>query len=134
MQLTLIGTLGKMLGLALLAGLALAAAISVAPAQNDQRSFGEPRPEASEADRKIFADGLKQFSRAWDEQDGVGERFNEHRCLGCHSVPTPGGSGSAANPFVLVSKEISGAGGGHVFQRFRRTANGVRELAGPPGA
>src|SRR5204862_5922657 len=36
--------------------------------------------------------------------------------------------------FVLVSKEISGAGGGHVFQRFRRTANGVAELPAPSGA
>src|SRR5207248_11003343 len=52
----------------------------------------------------------------------------------CQSVPVPGGSGSAANTFVLVSKDISDMGGGHVFQRLQRTANGVAELAAPSGA
>jgi CxxC motif-containing protein (DUF1111 family) len=119
------------LGLTLFTGLV---AVDVAPAQSDQRSFGEPREEATEADRKIFAYGLQQFSRSWDERDGVGERFNEHSCVGCHSVPMPGGSGSAANTFVLVSKDISDALGGHVFQRLQRTADGITELPAPSGA
>jgi CxxC motif-containing protein (DUF1111 family) len=46
----------------------------------------------------------------------------------------PGGSGSAANTFVLVSKDISDAAGGHVFRRLQRTANGVAELPAPSGA
>src|SRR4029077_19771779 len=106
----------------------------VAPAQGDHRSFGEPRAEATDADRKIFANGLQQFSRTWDEHDGVGERFNEHSCLGCHSVPAAGGSGTAANTFVLVSKDIADATGGHVFQRLQRTAGGIAELPTPSGA
>jgi CxxC motif-containing protein (DUF1111 family) len=119
--------------LASLAALALMALIGVAAAQSDERVFGEPRTEATEADRKIFEDGLKQFSRAWDAHDGVGARFNEHSCLGCHSVPKPGGSGTAASTFVIVSKSIADAGGGHVFQ-LQRSSNGVDELAAPAGA
>ena len=124
---------GWTLGLALLLAV-IAGAIGVAPAQTDQRSFGEPCSEATGADRAIFANGLRQFSRTWDEHDGVGERFNEHSCVGCHSVPVPGGSGTAANTFVLVSKGISDAAGGHVFQRLQRTADGVTELPAPSGA
>jgi len=103
-------------------------------AETNQRVFGEPRVEATEADRAIFANGLRQFSRAWDARDGVSERFNEHSCLACHSVPVPGGSGAAASAFVLVSKDIADATGGHVFRRFQRTADGVTELPAPSGA
>jgi CxxC motif-containing protein (DUF1111 family) len=124
----------RALGLTLFAGLVAGVAVGVAPAQNDHRSFGEPRAEATDADRKIFANGLQQFSRTWDEHDGVGERFNEHSCVGCHSVPAAGGSGAAANTFVLVSKDIADAAGGHVFQRLQRTASGITELPPPSGA
>src|SRR5438874_12112630 len=120
--------------LVLLVGVAASTAISFAAAQSAGPGFGEPRAEATAADRKIFADGLKQFSRAWDAHDGVGARFNEHSCLGCHSVPKPGGSGTAANTFVIVSKSIADTGGGHVFQRLQRTASGIDELAAPAGA
>jgi len=57
----------KIISLALLASVMAGAAISVAPAQTDYRSVGQPRTDATEADRKIFAAGLRQFSRAWDE-------------------------------------------------------------------
>jgi CxxC motif-containing protein (DUF1111 family) len=124
----------KFLGLALLAGLAASATITLALAQNGDRVFGGPRLEATEADRKIFTDGLNQFSRAWDAHDGVGARFNEHSCLGCHSAPTAGGSGIVANTFVVVSKSIADVGGGHVFQRLQRTADGVVEIAAPAGS
>ncbi len=120
--------------LVLLVGVAGSTAISIAAAQSEGPGLGGPRAEATEADRKIFQDGLKQFSRAWDAHDGVGMRFNEHSCLGCHSVPKPGGSGTAANTFVIVSKSIADAGGGHVFQRLQRTSNGIDELAAPAGA
>jgi CxxC motif-containing protein (DUF1111 family) len=121
--------------LALLTGVVAAAtAIGVAVAQTGNHGFGEPRTEATEADRKIFTDGLKQFSRSWDEHDGVGMRFNEHSCVGCHSVPAAGGSGTAANTFVVVSKTIADSGGGHVFQRLQRTADGIVEVAAPAGA
>src|SRR5437899_706313 len=126
--------LGRIFGLLLLAGLAVAMAVRVAPAQTDQGLLGEPRAEATEIDRKIFIDGRRQFSRAWDEHDGVGDRFNETSCVGCHSVPVPGGSGSAANTFVVVSNDIADAGGGHVFQRLQRTASNVTELLPPPGS
>jgi CxxC motif-containing protein (DUF1111 family) len=126
--------LGGIFGLLLFAGLAAGAAISIAPAQTDYGLLGEPRAEATEVDRKIFMDGRRQFSRAWDEHDGVGDRFNEHSCVGCHSVPVPGGSGSAANTFVVVSSDIADAGGGHVFQRLQRTASIVTELPAPPGS
>src|SRR5216110_573666 len=126
--------LPRTLGLVLLAGLAAGAAIGIAAAQSDRRLFGEPRAEATDADRAIFANGLRQFSRAWDERDGVGDRFNEHSCLGCHSMPVAGGSGAATNTFVLVSKDISDAAGSHVFRRFQRTASGIAELPAPSGA
>src|SRR5947208_15600225 len=103
--------LAQALGLTLLAGLLAGIAIGVAPAQTDRRSFGEPRAEATETDRAIFANGLRQFSRAWDEHDGVGECLHVHSCLGCHSVPAPGRSGSAASTFVLVLQAISDAAG-----------------------
>jgi CxxC motif-containing protein (DUF1111 family) len=125
--------LARIFGLLSLIGLA-GAAVSVAPAQTDYVSLGEPRAEATDVDRKIFMDGRRQFSRAWDESDGVGDRFNEHSCVACHSVPTPGGSGLAANTFVVVSKDISDAGGGHVFQRLQRTASSVTELSAPLGS
>jgi len=57
---------GRAFGRTLLAGLMAGAAVGVAPAQGDHRSFGEPRAEATDADRKIFANGLQQFSRTWD--------------------------------------------------------------------
>jgi CxxC motif-containing protein (DUF1111 family) len=119
---------------ALVIGTLAAALINLALAQTPERRFGEPRAEATEADRKIFGDGLKQFSRAWDAHDGVGARFNEHSCIGCHSVPAVGGSGTAANTFVVVSKSIADPGGGHVFQRMQRTADGIVEVAAPSGA
>lgn len=121
----------RLLCLALLGGVAIASPIAVA---DDLPSFGGPRPEASEVERKIFADGLHQFSRTWEEADGVGERFNEHSCLGCHSAPTAGGSGIAPNTFVLVTGSIDDGNGGHVFQRFHRTADAVTELPAPAGA
>jgi CxxC motif-containing protein (DUF1111 family) len=126
--------LARTLVLALLVGLVAVAAISLAPAQTDQGLLGEPRAEATEVDRKIFMDGRRQFSRAWDESDGVGDRFNEHSCVGCHSVPMPGGSGLAANTFVAVTTNISDAAGGHVFQRLQRTPGSVIELPAPPGS
>src|SRR3981189_656424 len=95
----------RTLGLTLLlAGLVAGVAVGVAPAQSDQRSCGEPRAEATEGDRKIFAYGLQQFSRSWDEHDGVGERFNEHSCVGGHSGPMPGGSGSGGDTFFTGSE------------------------------
>ena len=128
----------RRLGLALLAGIAAGTTIGVAAAQTvvqtDRGVFGEPRAEASEIERKIFQDGLRQFSRAWDESDGVGKRFNAHSCLGCHSAPAAGGSGIKPDTFVLVSSDISDAGGGHVFHRFQRTEDGVIELPAPVGA
>jgi CxxC motif-containing protein (DUF1111 family) len=126
--------LARIFGLALLAGLVVGAAISIAPAQTDQGLLGEPRAEATAVDRKIFMDGRRQFSRAWDESDGVGDRFNEHSCVACHSVPMPGGSGLAVNTFVVVSNDIADAGGGHVFQRLQRTASSVTELPAPLGS
>jgi CxxC motif-containing protein (DUF1111 family) len=126
--------LARIFGVSLLVAPVAAAAISVAPAQTDYGLLGEPRAEATEVDRKIFMDGRRQFSRAWGEHDGVGDRFNEHSCVGCHSVPVPGGSGSAANTFVVVSNDIADAGGGHVFQRLQRTAGNVTELPAPPGS
>jgi CxxC motif-containing protein (DUF1111 family) len=122
------------LGLASLVSLIVLAAAGVAAAESDRRAFGEPRAEATEADRTIFANGLRQFSRTWDERDGIGDRFNEHSCLGCHSMPVAGGSGAAANTFVLVSKDISDGAGGHVFRRLQRTASGIGELPAPSGA
>jgi CxxC motif-containing protein (DUF1111 family) len=124
----------RRLGLALLVGIAAGTAIGVAAAENERGAFGEPRAEAGEIERKIFRDGLQQFSRAWDENDGVGERFNAHSCLGCHSAPAAGGSGIKADTFVLVSNDISDAGGGHFFRRFQRTEDGVIELPAPLGA
>ena len=121
-------------GLALMITALFVAGAGVALAQTRERVFGEPRLEATEADRKIFTDGLNQFSRAWDAHDGVGARFNEHSCFGCHSAPAAGGSGTAANTFVAVSKSIADAGGGHVFQRLQRTSDGIVEIAAPPGS
>jgi CxxC motif-containing protein (DUF1111 family) len=111
-----------------------AALINLATAQTADRVFGEPRAEATEADRKIFVDGLAQFSRAWDEHDGVGARFNEHSCIGCHATPAAGGSGTKPNMFVVVANDISDSSGGHVFQRLRHTADGETELPAPAGA
>lgn len=121
-------------GVLLPAGIAAGLAINVAAAESDRASFGEPRSEATAIERKIFQDGLRQFSRAWDESDGAGERFNEHSCRGCHATPAAGGSGIKPESFVLVAKEISDAGGGHVFQRLQRTGDGIVELAAPAGA
>src|SRR5580704_6082307 len=126
--------LARVFGLLLLAGLVAGAAVSVAPAQTDYGLLGEPRAEATEIDRKIFLDGRRQFSRTWDEHDGVGDRFNEHSCVGCHSVPAAGGSGITPNTFVVVSNDISDPSGGHVFQRLQRSGGGVTELPAPPGA
>jgi CxxC motif-containing protein (DUF1111 family) len=121
-------------GVLLAASLAVAGTVSIAAEQTESMVFGQPRAEATEADRKIFSDGLTQFSRTWDEHDGVGARFNEHSCLGCHSMPAAGGSGTAPNMFVVMSKDSADSGGGHVFQRMERTAAGIAELTPPSGS
>src|SRR5437764_11018949 len=121
-------------GLALIISALLAAGVSVALAQSGDRVFGEPRAEATAADRKIFEDGLKQFSRAWDAHDGVGARLNEQSCLGCHSVPKPGGRGTAANAFVIVSKTIADPGVGHGSQGLQLTVVGVIDMDASQGA
>src|SRR5690242_9305773 len=100
-------TLVRLLYVPLLACLIASAAFALAPAQTVHGFFGQPRAEASDAERTIFTNGLRQFSRTWDEREGIGERFNERSCLGCHSVPAPGGSGIAPNTFVVVSNEIT---------------------------
>jgi CxxC motif-containing protein (DUF1111 family) len=123
-----------LLGLTLLAGIAAAAGIGVAAAENAHGGFGEPRAEAGDIERKMFQDGLRQFSRGWDEIDGVGERFNAQSCVGCHSAPAAGGSGIKADTFVLVANSIVDVGGGHVFRRFQRTESGIIELPPPGGA
>ncbi|HEX6440599.1 MAG TPA: di-heme oxidoredictase family protein [Stellaceae bacterium] len=122
------------LGFGSLGVIAAGLVIGVAAAQAITPGLGGPRPEASEVERKIFADGLRQFSRAWEEADGVGERFNEHSCLGCHSAPAAGGSGVAPNTFVLVAGSVDDGNGGHVFRRLHRTADAVTELLPPAGA
>jgi len=121
----------RLLGLALLGGLAITGPIALA---GDLPALGEPRTEATVIERKIFGDGLRQFSHAWDEADGVGQRFNEHSCLGCHSVPAAGGSGVMPNTFVLVAGSIEEGSGGHVFRRFHRTPDGIIEPPPPAGA
>ena len=120
----------RLLGLALLGGSILAAAAQ----PGDLPTFGGPRAEATAIERKIFADGLHQFSRAWDEADGVGQHFNERSCLGCHSQPAAGGSGVAPNTFVLVAGNIDDGNGGHVFRRFHKTPEGITELPLPAAA
>src|SRR3954464_6340109 len=115
----------RLLGFVLLAGVVAGPAVGVAAAEDVRSGFGEPRAGASEIERKIFRDGLRQFSRTWDENDGIGERFNAHSCLGCHAAPAPGGSGLKADSFVLVANSIADASGGHVFRRFQRTESGV---------
>ena len=96
-------------------------AISVAPAETEQGLFADPRAEVAEAYRKIFMNGLRQFSQAWDERDGVSNRFNKHSAL---AVIRHRGQAAAANTFVVVSNDISDVEGGDVFQRFQRTPTG----------
>jgi CxxC motif-containing protein (DUF1111 family) len=61
--------------------------------------------------RDFFNDGLGRFQEVETiTGNGLGPRFNFNQCSGCHSQPTVGGTGPAANPqFTAISKGIASA-------------------------
>ena len=58
----------------------------------------------------FFDNGLSRFqNQEAVAGNGLGPRFNFNQCSGCHSQPTIGGSGPAANPqFTAVATGIAG--------------------------
>ena len=81
--------------------------------------------------KDFFSDGLDRFQEIETiAGNGFGPRFNFNQCSGCHSQPTIGGSGPAANPqFTAISKGI--ASGQDAMPSFI-TANGpTREARFP---
>ena len=118
----------------LLAALCAAAAAPAATHSETYGYFGEPLRNVSVSDWSDFQVGLREFSHVWTAEDGVGERYNEHSCIGCHAIPMPGGSGITSHTFVWFSPYIHDDEGGHAFRRLRRSQAGEIELQPPPGA
>jgi CxxC motif-containing protein (DUF1111 family) len=80
---------------------------------------------------EFFEDGLDRFQEVDGVGDGLGPRFNLDSCAGCHSQPTVGGTGPAANPeFTVITRGIA-SGATNTVPAFI-TANGpTREARFP---
>ena len=72
--------------------------------------------------------GASLFNRVWTSADGLGPLLNAQSCAACHVHPTPGGTSTKRETFVLVSPESHDPSGGRVFQMFRMGPNGLMTL------
>jgi CxxC motif-containing protein (DUF1111 family) len=61
---------------------------------------GEPLPNLPAGMLNAFHEGRRRFTTAETPATGLGPVFNDRSCVGCHSVPVPGGSGVDPGTFV----------------------------------
>jgi len=54
--------------------------------------LGDPLPDLTPEELRLFRDGLDEFERDKDIEDGLGPGFNGRSCAECHSVPATGGA------------------------------------------
>jgi CxxC motif-containing protein (DUF1111 family) len=95
---------------------------------------GAPAAQDDE-DAKLIAEGLDIFTRVWTARDGLGPEINARSCVGCHSTPGIGGSGTDPRALVIISPAVRDPSGGHVFRRLRVSPLGaVTEQAMPRGS
>jgi CxxC motif-containing protein (DUF1111 family) len=83
-------------------------------------------------DATIVAQGRQLFSRVWTVDDGLGPEINARSCLGCHVIPTIGGSSDDPRALVILSPAVLDPTGGHVFRRLRISALGAVTEQQPP--
>jgi len=85
------------------------------------------------SDAVLIANGQKLFTHVWSVNEGLGPQINARSCVGCHAVPSVGGSGGSDDrAFVTISPLILDPSGGHVFRRLRVSIKGaVTEQASP---
>lgn len=58
--------------------------------------FGEPVPGLTSDELARFGAGQRLFAHPYTEAEGLGPRFNENACNGCHTDPADGGTGETA--------------------------------------
>jgi len=85
---------------------------------------GDPLPNLTAGQLKLFEIGKEDFAEAEGVGDGLGPRFNLDGCGSCHIAPQTGGTSPAVNPQVAAAT----AGGARNFVPFFITRNGpIRE-------
>jgi CxxC motif-containing protein (DUF1111 family) len=87
------------------------------------RYLGDPVNGLTPDQLQEFDDGFKLFIKNWTVEEGLGPHVNARSCVTCHRIPTPGGSGTGRETFVLHSPAVVDALGGSVFQRFDVLSN-----------
>ena len=65
---------------------------TTALAQNIQPRIGEPVDGLNDQQNAFFFEGRQEFRRLMSMEPGLGPGFNNTSCVGCHNVPTTGGS------------------------------------------
>jgi CxxC motif-containing protein (DUF1111 family) len=83
-------------------------------------------------DNRLINQGRRLFTRVWSVADGLGPTLNARSCLGCHSTPDIGGSGTDERAFVLIAPAVRDPSGGHVFRRLRVERTGAVTEQQPP--
>ena len=110
---------GRAIVIAILtSGVALAAA---------SRPARQPR-----ATERLIDEGQRLFARVWTVADGLGPTLNARSCVGCHSIPREGGSGTDSRAFVAIAPTVVDPSGGHVFRRLRVETTGAVTEQAPP--
>jgi CxxC motif-containing protein (DUF1111 family) len=64
---------------------------------------GGPIAGLSANELLFFQAGLARFTEVETVPDGLGPRFNNNSCAGCHAQPTIGGTSPAVNPQIAVA-------------------------------
>jgi len=68
--------------------------------------MGEPIPDATPAQRELFARGQAVAEQRFADTDGLGPHFNVASCTACHEKPVFGGSAGRYRNFLLVGQRF----------------------------
>ena len=98
----------------------------------DGRYLGDPIRGLTPEQRRAFDEGFDLFIKNWTVKEGIGPKLNAHSCVTCHRIPTPGGSGTGPETFVLHSHNVIDAIGGSVFTQFEVGETGNLLRLSPP--
>lgn len=102
--------------------------------EDNGRYLGDPLRGLNAGQLREFDEGFALFVKNWTIHEGIGPNINAHSCVACHRIPTPGGSGTGRETFVMRSASLIGTAGGSVFPRFEVRVDGSlheRSLPGP---
>jgi CxxC motif-containing protein (DUF1111 family) len=87
--------------------------------------FGDPLENLTVEQLQEFERGFDLFIKVWTVGEGIGPHINARSCVACHRVPTPGGSGTSHDTFVIHSSRAVDSAGGTVVPRFEVRSDDV---------